>query len=96
MPYKGNNTGTFSVLKRYRFSQAWVELRSSTFRCGHLQLLVLYGGDHIPVLVVAEDLRACPLQSVERLWRGMPVGVVRAALDDGYPGRKAAEEEWGR
>src|ERR671916_3151403 len=96
VPYKGNNTGTFSVLKRYRFSQAWVELRSSTFRCGHLQLLVLYGGDHIPVLVVAEDLRAYPLQPVEGLWRGMPVGVVRTALDDGHFGRKAAEKQWGR
>ena len=71
-------------------------LRSSTFRCGHLQLLVFYGDDHIPVLVVAEDLRAYPLQPFEGLWRGMPVGVVSTALDDGHPGRKAAEKERGR
>jgi hypothetical protein len=96
MPYKGNNTGTFSVLKRHSFSRTNVMLRYSAFRCGHLQFLVFYGGDHIPVLVVAEDLRAHPLQPVEGLGGGMTVGVVRAALDDSHFGRKAAEEERGR
>ena len=71
-------------------------LRSSTFRCGHLQLLVFYGGDHISVLVVSEDLRVYPLQPFEGLWRGMPVGVVSIALDDGHPRRKAAGKERGR
>jgi hypothetical protein len=71
-------------------------LPPSTFRDGHLQLLVFYGGDHIPVLVVAEDLRADPLEPIEGLGRGMPVGVVHTTLDDGHPGRKAAEKERGR
>ena len=67
-----------------------------TFRDGHLYLLVFYSGDHIPVLVVAEDLRADPLEPVEGLGRGMPVWVVYTALDDGHPGWKAAEKERGR
>jgi hypothetical protein len=96
MPYKGNNTGTFSVLKRHSFRRVQAVVRPSTFRRSHLQLLVLYGGDHIPVLVVAEDLRAYPLQPVEGLWRGMPVGVVRTALDDGHFRRKATEKQRGR
>jgi hypothetical protein len=71
-------------------------LRSSTFRCGHLQLLVFYGGDHISVLVVPEDLCVYTLQPFEGLWRGMPLGLVSTALDDGHPGRKVAEKEPGR
>jgi hypothetical protein len=73
-----------------------VALRPSAFRNRHLQFLVSYGGDHIPVLVVAEDLRAGSLEPIEGLGRGMPVGVVPTALDDGHPWRKAAEKEWGR
>src|ERR671916_1506636 len=48
VPYKGNNTGTFSVLKRHGFSRVQAVVRSSPFRRSHLQLLVLYGSDHIP------------------------------------------------
>ena len=65
-------------------------------RDSYVDLLFLYGHDNVPVLVVAEYPGATPLEPVEGLRGGVAVGVVRAALDDGYPGRKAAEEERGR
>ena len=67
----------------------------SAFRDGHLQFLVLYGGYDVAVFVVAEHFCACSLEPVEGLRGGMAVGVVHAALNDGHPGRKAAEEERG-
>jgi hypothetical protein len=71
-------------------------LPSSAFGDGHLKFLVFYRDDHIPVLVVAEDPGARPLQPVEGLGGGMAVGVVHPALYYGHFGRKAAEEERGR
>jgi hypothetical protein len=61
-------------------------------RDSYVDLLFLYGHDNVPVLVVAEYPGATALEAVEGLRGGVAVGVVRAALDDGYPGRKAAEE----
>ena len=85
------------IMNHSRFSSATALVAvSSTLRDGHLQLLVLYGSYDIPVLVVAEDSGAHPLELIEGLGGGMPVGVIRAALDDGHLWRKAAEEEWGR
>ena len=71
-------------------------LLSSRSGDGHLEFLVFYRGDHIPILIVAEDLGTRPPQPVEGLWGGMPVGVVHTALYDGYFRREAAEEERGR
>src|ERR671921_2527410 len=86
-----NNTATLSVLKRHGFSAD-----SSAFRDGHLQFLVLYAGYDVAVFVVAEHLCARPLEPVEGLRGGMAIRVVHAALNDGNPGWKAAEEERGR
>ena len=44
------------------------------------------------MLVVAEYPGTGPLQAVEDLWGRVPVGVVRADLDDGYLREEAAEE----
>jgi hypothetical protein len=49
--------------------------------------------DHVPVLVVAEDLSASLLEAFECLGRGVAVGVVRANLDDRYLGLEAVKEE---
>ena len=65
-------------------------------RDSYVNLFFLYGHDNVPVLVVAEYTGATALEAVEGLGGGVAVGVVRAALDDGYPGRKAAEEERSR
>ena len=65
-------------------------------RDSYVDIFFLYGHDNVPVLVVAEYPGATPLEPVEVSGVGVAVGVVRAALDDGYPGRKAAEEERGR
>ena len=58
-----------------------------------VHLLVLDGHDHVPVLVVAEDLGARLLEAFERLGSGVTVGVVRANLDNRYLGLEAVEEE---
>ncbi len=62
-------------------------------RNGDIRLLAVDGHDHVPVLVVAEDLGARLLEAFERLGRGMAVGVIRADLDDRYLGLEAVEEE---
>src|SRR5918993_4392215 len=90
-----------TIQEHSRFSSARTlvhseQCRRSAFGNGHLQFLVFDGGDHIPVLIVAEHLRADPLELFEGLGRGVPVGVIHTALDDGDLGRKAAEEERGR
>src|SRR3954470_18917957 len=87
VPYNANNTGTFSVLKRHGFRSV-----SSSFRDGHLQLLVFYGGYDVTVLVVTEHLRAHSLEPGEGFRGRMSVGIVHAALDDGHLRREAAEE----
>jgi hypothetical protein len=58
-----------------------------------VRFLAVDGNDHVPVLVVAEDLGACLLEAFERLGCGVAVGVVRTDLDDRYLGREAVEEE---
>ncbi len=65
-------------------------------RDGHVHLLVLDGHDHVPVRVVAEYPGAGPLETAENLGRGMPVGIVRADLDDCYLRWEAAQEERSR
>ena len=59
----------------------------------HVRFLVVDRHDHIPMLIVAEDLGARLLEAFERLGRGVTVGVVRADLDDRYLGLEAVEEE---
>jgi hypothetical protein len=44
---------------------------------------------------VTEHLGAGPLEAAEVLERGVPVGVVRAALDDGYPRGKRLRKSGG-
>ncbi|MCA1716252.1 MAG: hypothetical protein LC781_05090 [Actinobacteria bacterium] len=58
-----------------------------------VRFLAVDGHDHVPVLVVAEDLGARLLEAFERLGCGVPIGVVRADLDDCYLGLEAVEEE---
>ena len=58
-----------------------------------VRFLVVDGHDHVPMLVVAEDLGARFLEAFEHLGCGMAVGVVRTDLDDRYLGFEAVEEE---
>jgi hypothetical protein len=60
---------------------------------GDVHLLVLDGYDHVPILVVAEDLGARLLEPFERLGSGVTLGVVCANLDNRYLGLEAVEEE---
>lgn len=48
------------------------------------------------MLVVAEDPGTRLLEAFERLGGGVAVGIIRADLDDGYLGLKAAQEQRGR
>ena len=63
------------------------------FRDRDVRFLAVDGHDHVPVLVVAEDLGARLLEAFERLGCGVTVGVVRTDLDDRYLRCEAVEEE---
>ena len=67
-----------------------------TLRNGHVRLAVFDGHDHVPVLVVAEDLGARFLEAFEGLGSRVAVRVVRAHLDHGYFRLEAVEELWRR
>jgi hypothetical protein len=62
----------------------------------NVDLLILDDDDHIPILIIAEDLGARLLEAFERLGGRVTVGVVRPDLDDRYLGLEVAEEEGSR
>ena len=62
---------------------------------GHVELIVFDGHDYIPVLVVSEYLRPCPMQTVEGFWGRVPVPVVRTDLDHGHLRWEAVQEDRG-
>jgi hypothetical protein len=102
--HKGVNRAGRSVNHGFTLPQArqtWQERSCALegglgLRDGHVHRLFLYRHDHVPVLVVAEYLCAGSLEASQGFGGGMAVGVVRAALDDGYLRGEAAEEERGR
>lgn len=59
------------------------------FRDRYIRCLADGRHDHVPMLVVAEDLSVRLLEAFERLGRGVAIGVVRADLDDRYLGLEA-------
>ena len=65
------------------------------FGNGDIGLIVFDGYDHVPLLIVAEYPGAGLLEALERLGSGVAVPVVFSDLDNGYLGRKVAEEERG-
>ena len=65
------------------------------FGNSYIGLIVFDGYDHVPLLVVAEYPGAGLLEALERLGSGVTVPVVFSDLDNGYLGRKVAEEERG-
>ena len=59
------------------------------FRDRYIRCLAVGRHDHVPMLVVAEDLGVRLLEAFERLGRVVAIGVVRADLADRYLGLEA-------